>query len=484
MKNTKLFLAAAVGLLTVGCYNDFDTPAPAKVWTEAEVQQATGLQHMTIKELKDKYVREWGLDGTGSNDSWATTKTIKCGPAANPIEAEFASDPGNMKFWDEAAGYYIKGKVISSDAQGNVYKSLYIDDGTAGIELKLCGTLYTIYKLDLSRMDSQWVYVKLKDFYLGNYRMMLSLGDAPSNSLNTGLAEKFYANSNFETPLLWRNTDVAEFNRVLPGEPCQLVEASIDDNNSEANIFKVNTSNYTKLNEAYYSRLVRFEGVEIRYAGVTYQNLELDDNKQPIVDPAYQQFIANGGEPVFARNGAVYYYDSNGELVPLLKEEEEGALVPVYEYLWGEEVECPPIGDNPYPNWIVTDSGSPVFSPWYYWAYSRNNVSLYGSVLMMHNTAATKTTDAGVYSIRTSGYSRFAMKPIPQDGTKGNVLGIYGIYSKSPTYPYRQWQITVNRIEDLDFPEESLLTQQWIDHNTPAASYDPPVKNGAGEYDD
>lgn len=435
MKNTKLFLAAAVGLLTVGCYNDFDTPAPAKVWTEAEVQQATGLQHMTIKELKDKYVREWGLDGTGSNDSWATTKTIKCGPAANPIEAEFASDPGNMKFWDEAAGYYIKGKVISSDAQGNVYKSLYIDDGTAGIELKLCGTLYTIYKLDLSRMDSQWVYVKLKDFYLGNYRMMLSLGDAPSNSLNTGLAEKFYANSNFETPLLWRNTDVAEFNRVLPGEPCQLVEASIDDNNPEANIFKVNTSNYTKLNEAYYSRLVRFEGVEIRYAGVTYEN------------------------PVS--------YDDQGNVTE-----------------WSAPVTKPTIGDNPYPNWIVTDSGSPVFSPWYYWAYSRNNVSLYGSVLMMHNTAATKTTDAGVYSIRTSGYSRFAMKPIPQDGTKGNVLGIYGIYSKSPTYPYRQWQITVNRIEDLDFPEESLLTQQWIDHNTPAASYDPPVKNGAGEYDD
>lgn len=33
--------------------------------------------------------------------------------------------------WPEASKYYIKGKVISSDRQGNIYKSLYIYDGTA-----------------------------------------------------------------------------------------------------------------------------------------------------------------------------------------------------------------------------------------------------------------------------------------------------------------------------------------------------------------
>ncbi len=432
MKNTKLFLAAAVGLLTVGCYNDFDTPAPAKVWTETEVQ-AMGLQHITIKELKAKFTESFGsLENTGSNGGWDDTKTLKCGPAANPLEAEFETDPGNMKFWDEAANYYIKGKVISSDAQGNVYKSLYIDDGTAGIELKLCGTLYTIYKLDLSRMDSQWVYVKLKDFYLGNYRMMLSLGDAPSNSLNTGLNPKFYANSNFETPLLWRNTEVPEFNRVLPGEPCQL---------DATNIKEVDASNYN-LGPDDYGRLIRFKGVKIYYANITYQD-ETRDAAGNIVR------------------------DADGNIV------------------WGPDEETPVFGsnDDPYPNWIVTDSGSPVFSKWFYWGYSRNNVSLYGSVLMVLNDSASGSADPGVYSIRTSGYSRFAMKPIPRNGTKGNVLGIYGIYSKRLNQ-YAQYQITVNRIEDLDFPEESLLSQEWIDHNTPEASYNPPVKNGAGEYED
>lgn len=474
MKNYRLFLVAALGMLLTGCYNDFDTPAPAKVWSDEDLV-SEGLELITIKELKEKYVSEFsslgGLSNTGSNGSWADTKTLKCGAPSSFIEAGYESDPGNMKFWEEAAGLYIKGKVISSDAQGNVYKSLYIDDGTAAIELKLCGTLFTTFKLDLQTRLSSWVYVKLKDFYLGNYRMMLSLGDAPSNALNTGLANKYYANSNFESIDLWYNPKNPSFNRVLPGEQCFL---------DETNIKEVDASSYSELGEDDYARLVYFKGVTIRYAGVTYQNMVLDDNGDPVLDPTYEKFIAEGGEPVFGLQGAVSFYNKAGELEPLLDDEGNA----VYKYLWSEKIEMPTIGDNPYPNWIVTDSGSPVFSPWYYWAYSRENTSLYGSVLMMLDTSATATNVAGVYSIRTSGYARFAMQPIPADGSVGNVLGIYGIYSKSATYPYAQYQITVNRIEDLEFPEESLLSQEWIEHNTPDASYAPPVKDGAGEYDD
>ena len=473
MKNSKIFLAAVCSILLAGCYNDFDTPAPAKIWNDEELE-SQGLTLITIQELKQAYVDNFsalgGLSNTGSNGSWSDTKTLKLGASSSKIEAGYETDPGNLKFWEAAADYYIKGKVISSDAQGNVYKSLYIDDGTAAIELKLCGTLYTTFPLNLGTKESTWVYVKLKDFYLGNYRMMLSLGDAPSNALNTGLANKFYANSNFESTDLWANLKNENFNRVLRGEKCML---------DETNIKEVDASTYSQLGEADYARLIYFKGVTIRYAGVEYQNQVLDENGDPVVNPAYTKFIEEGGKPVFDQNGAVEFYNAAGELEPLLDDEGN----PVYEYLWTEKIKTPTIGDNPYPNWIVTDSGSPVFRPWYYWAYSRDNVSLYGSVLMMLNTSATATNVAGVYSIRTSGYSRFAMRPIPADGAVGNVLGIYGIYSKSATYPYAQYQITVSRIEDLEFPEESLLSQEWIIHNTPDASYAPPVKDGAGEYD-
>ena len=47
-------------------------------------------------------------------------------------------------------------------------------------------------------------------------------------------------------------------------------------------------------------------------------------------------------------------------------------------------------------------------------------------MLISYNDAATSTAEAGIYGVRTSGYSQFAMKPIPKDGAVGDVLGIYG----------------------------------------------------------
>ena len=36
MKNLKIALAVLVGALAAGCYNDFDTPAPEKLYTDEE----------------------------------------------------------------------------------------------------------------------------------------------------------------------------------------------------------------------------------------------------------------------------------------------------------------------------------------------------------------------------------------------------------------------------------------------------------------
>lgn len=65
----------------------------------------------------------------------------------------------------------IGGQVISEDRSGNVYKSLYIQDATGGIELKLGKNgLYNDYKL------GQWVYVKCSGLTLGAYNGMVQLG--------------------------------------------------------------------------------------------------------------------------------------------------------------------------------------------------------------------------------------------------------------------------------------------------------------------
>ena len=405
MKSLKIAFALLVGVLAAGCYNDFDTPGPRKLYTDDDMAQL-GLQQVSIKTVKGWFTEAFGgISGTGTNNNgWENTKTLKFGDLT-PDEAQFIS----LKGRPDASDKYIKGKVISSDRQGNIYKSLYIYDGTAAIELKLYNGLYLDYLLDLDNMKSQWVYVRLDGLYLGNYRMMLSIGGAPSDGINTAGTHKYYANSNLDNPR------VAKLN-VFAGEYVPL-EAS--------DILEVDASNYTSLGEDQLGRLVRFKGIKVRYAG---------------------------------------YPNQDGVTNPPLKSGTSSSS-----------------SENPYPSWIVTDWGTPRFGAWYRWAYNRDNVRLYASVLISYNDAATSTAEAGIYGVRTSGYSQFAMKPIPKDGAVGDVLGIYGVYGTQ--WNYAQYQISVSRIEDLAFKTEDLLTEAQIERMTPAASYDPPVKNGGDDYE-
>ena len=82
----------------------------------------------------------------------------------------------------------IGGQVVSEDKSGNVYKSLYIQDASGAIELKIGKNgLYNDYKL------GQWVYVKCSGLTLGAYNGMLQLGWAdPSGEYDTSYIEVQY----------------------------------------------------------------------------------------------------------------------------------------------------------------------------------------------------------------------------------------------------------------------------------------------------
>ena len=159
---------------------------------------------------------------------------------------------------------------------------------------------------------------------------------------------------------------------------------------------------------------------------------------------------------------------------------------------------------NTFPNYFANSVSYDVNSPgwedidqWATWATMRMlpgtnaDTFFYGSAWFTYDAQAAGTgTNAapGNYVVRTSGYSQFAMKPIPKDGTEGTVLGIYGIYAKKSDFTggsedWAQYQISVSRIEDLGFPPESLLSEEWIRANTPASSLTPPVKNGGDDYE-
>lgn len=68
-------------------------------------------------------------------------------------------------------GIWIKGQVVSSDRSGNIYREIYIQDETGGIDLKIGKTsLYSDYKL------GQWIFVDCGGLTLGQYNGMPQLG--------------------------------------------------------------------------------------------------------------------------------------------------------------------------------------------------------------------------------------------------------------------------------------------------------------------
>lgn len=82
----------------------------------------------------------------------------------------------------------IKGQVTTSDQVGNFYKSLYIQDATAGIEIKIGRNgLYNEYKL------GQWLYVDCTGLTIGDYNGMINVGYAdPSGQYETAYLEHPY----------------------------------------------------------------------------------------------------------------------------------------------------------------------------------------------------------------------------------------------------------------------------------------------------
>lgn len=130
MKRLNFYLSMLLMMvIAVGCNDKFDMPPLA-------VPTASRTANMTIAELKAKY---W-------NDARNYIDTIK-------------------------EDVVIHGWVISSDESGNIYKSMYISDGTAALAISInANSLNTTYRL------GQEVVISLKDKFIGKYNGMQQLG--------------------------------------------------------------------------------------------------------------------------------------------------------------------------------------------------------------------------------------------------------------------------------------------------------------------
>lgn len=433
MKLNRLFALIATVVLAVGCYENHTMVGPRELYTDNSFEEMfPEAERITIAELKYAF---GPISNTGVNSGWNNTiyKLI-----------------GEDIF--EGNDVYIKGKVTSDDEAGNIYKSLFIQDETSGIELKLNNNVGLRYK------KGSWVYVRLTGLYLGNYRMMLSLGGAPSESYNKAGKHKYYANSNIELQevidrhvfpgrLDEEGLKVGEFEEwqryapnvdiitVTPENYEQVFDPKmiemegrfygtdkVDDNGLTRHTFEISQR------ELMFGRMMCFKGLECHYAGV----------------PA----------PIFDDEGNLTY-DEDGNLQTYTSPRiVQGSY------------------DNFYPSWLYTDPSNPVSKPWYHWAFKEEVTgrSLYGSVLFAYDTSKTHSSANGLYVLRSSGYSRFARQNICKDGEKATITAIYGIYAQRSDYAgntddWATYQLTINSLNDIVFDngDDALLSPEQVD---------------------
>ena len=420
MNLKRLFLLIAVAFTAVGCYEDFGSVAPRQLYDDIAFEDMfPEAERISIAELKYAYNDKFGgISNNGVNSGWNNTKYAIVG------EDIF-----------EGHDVYIKGKVTSDDTEGNVYKSLYIQDETTGIELKLNNNVGVRYK------KGTWVYVRLSGLYLGNYRMMLSLGGATSESWNKAGEHKFYANSNIELQ------EVVD-RYVFPGRKCEegIKVGAFEEWQRyapEVDIITVTPDNYEEV----------FSPAKIEMEGKFYGTEKTDSN-----GVARKVFEISQRELMFGRlmrfEGLECHYagvtNQDGVTNPALK---SGSF------------------DNIYPSWLYTDPRPTVSKAWYHWAFKEEITgrSLYGSVLFTYNPSATVCSENGVYALRSSGYSRFARQNVCKDGEKATITAIYGIYAQKSTYAgnaddYASYQLTISSISDIEFENgaAALLTDEQV----------------------
>lgn len=190
MKNFKYSIFGLALALTglAGCQDNYDAP-------ELETPEATLVANTTIAELKTAFGDEICVD--------------------TPYKDEATQTP-----------YIIKGRVISSDASGNIYRMLVIQDETAAIAVSINrGSLYTAYPL------GQEVVVNVTDLWIGQYNSLIQLGwrgDYQGSPQISFMAYEMFANHTELNGLPDKDFKYIRFGQQAPADSPYCIVATLE----------------------------------------------------------------------------------------------------------------------------------------------------------------------------------------------------------------------------------------------------------------
>lgn len=167
-------------------------------------------------------------------------------------------------------GIVIQGVVISSDKEGNCYKYITIDDGTAGVQIKINSTsLYMNYPI------GQRVFVNCDGLVLGDYGMLPQLGWWENDGM-VGI------NSNVLYKYIFKD-----------GAPGQVPEP-------------IELTSVYQIQDNMYNRLVRIKDCHFKYPGQRFAETTSSGTSNDIV-------VEGGGEIVLYTSR---YADFASQLTP------------------------------------------------------------------------------------------------------------------------------------------------------------------------
>jgi hypothetical protein len=159
----------------------------------------------------------------------------------------------------------IEGVVIADDRSGNFYKSLVIQDQTAGI-LLLLDVIGLYNQFPIGRK----VYIKCKDLYLGEFNGLIQLGGGENNGSLTRLME----------PLLGQHLIKGPLNTPINAIPLRITDVS----------------------QAYQNMLVSFNEVEFESPSQTYADALNRISKNITIQDCNgaKMIVRNSGYALFA----------------------------------------------------------------------------------------------------------------------------------------------------------------------------------------
>lgn len=208
-------------------------------------------------------------------------------------------------YWDDAANYIdtvklnaagehivIGGRVISSDASGNVYKNLVIQDATGAMTFSInANSLYNTYQI------GQEILVDVTDMYIGKYSTLQQFG-FPDFSAGYGWQATFM-------PLVFFQ-DHAQLNGFPEPEKCDTLTITIP-----------NLSNDAASLRKYQSQLVRINNVHFTEGGqASFCTAHKENTNRTIVD-------VNGNELIVRTSGYANFWsmklpEESGDIVGIL----------------------------------------------------------------------------------------------------------------------------------------------------------------------